>query len=79
MKTLKADDRKRIQIPCAKPGQVFVYEDHGDGSVTLTAIKAERKEAFPKGSFTKYFTGTLGRERDELETLLAKGCVQGPE
>ena len=79
VKTLTVDSYKRIRIPDAKPKQVFAYEKHGDGTITLTEVKAERKAAFPKGSLTRYFTGKLGRERDKLETALLKGCVQGPE
>jgi len=38
MVTLKADDRKRVQIPDAKPGQVFAYENRGNGSFVLTEV-----------------------------------------
>ena len=79
MKTLTVDANKRIRIPDAKPRQVYAYENHGDGTIILTEVKAERKNAFPKGSLIKYFTGKLGRERDELESALVRGCVQGPE
>ena len=75
VKTLKTDQRRRIQLPDAKPGQVFAYENHGDGSITLTAVKVERKEAFPRGSLLKYITP----ERESEIAALAKGCVQGPE
>ena len=51
----------------------------GDGSISLKPVKTATKERFPKGSLTKYFTGKLGRERNELETELLKGCAQGPE
>ena len=53
MVTLKADDRRRVQIPTAEPGQVFAFESQADGSVTLTPVKAERKEPFPRGSLIK--------------------------
>jgi len=38
MVTLKADDRGRVQIPDAKPGQVFAYELSGN-VITLTPVK----------------------------------------
>jgi hypothetical protein len=38
VKTLKADERRRVQIPGIKGGQVFAFEDHG-GIVTLTPLK----------------------------------------
>ena len=79
MKTLTVDDHKRVRIPDAKPRQVYAYENHGNGSFTLTEVKAFAKSGFPRGSLTKYFTGKLGRERDELETQLVKGSVNGPE
>jgi hypothetical protein len=79
VKTLTADNAKRVRIPNAKPRQVFAYTNNGDGSITLTPVKTERRPAFPRGSLTKYFTGALGRERDKLEIALARGCVQGPE
>jgi hypothetical protein len=75
MKTLTVDDQKRIRIPDAKPRQVFAYENHGNGTITLTEVKAERKERFPRGSLVKYLTRQ--RDREQLEIL--KGCVQEPE
>jgi hypothetical protein len=75
MKTLTVDDQKRIRIPDAKPRQVFAYENHGNGTITLTEVKAERKERFPRGSLVKYLTPQ--RDREQLEIL--KGCVQEPE
>ncbi|HWF19589.1 MAG TPA: hypothetical protein VG754_09980 [Verrucomicrobiae bacterium] len=53
MVTLKADDRSRIKIPGAKPGQVFAFEDQGNGVRILTEVKAEPKEPFPPGSLRK--------------------------
>ncbi len=75
MKALTVDDQKRIRIPDAKPRQVFAYENHGNGTITLTEVKAERKERFPRGSLVKYLTPQ--RDREQLEIL--KGCVQEPE
>ena len=79
MKTLTADPYKRVRLNSAKPGQVFACTENADGSITLTPMKVEAKEPFPPGSLLKYFSGQLGKERDELESALAKGCVQGPE
>lgn len=70
MKTLPVDDQKRIRIPDAKPRQVFAYENHGNGTITLTEVKAERKQRFPRGSLVKYLTPE--RDREQLEVL--KGC-----
>ncbi len=75
VKTLTVDSSKRIRIPDAKPKQVFAYENHGNGTITLTQVKAEPKQRFPRGSLLKYLTP----ERDREQLAILKGCVQGPE
>ena len=74
MKTLRADKYKRVRIPDAKPQQVFTYANNGDGSFTLTLVKAERKQAFPRGSLLKYLTP----ERDKEQLAILSACVQAP-
>jgi hypothetical protein len=74
MKTLTVDAHKRVRIPDAKPGQVFAYEKNG-GQVTLTEVKADRKEPFPRGSLLKYLT----KERDAEQLAILSGCVLGPD
>ena len=75
MHTLKADPKQRVRLPRAKPGQVFAYEEQGEGCYLLTLVaKSEAKERFPRGSLLKYFTGEAGRQRNKLETELAAGC-----
>jgi hypothetical protein len=54
-----------------KPRQVFTYENLGNGSFTLTVLKAGKKDVFPKGSLTRYFT----RQKDKEELSLLKGCT----
>jgi hypothetical protein len=73
MKTAVVDDRHRIRIPDLKPGQVLAYQDNGDGSVTLTPVKPDAKEPFPKGSLLKY----LDAERDARDTAIAQGTIIG--
>jgi len=75
VKTLTVDDQKRIRIPDATPRTKFAYENNSDGTITLTPVKAEAKEPFPRGSLVKYLTPAKGKE----ELALLKGCVQGPE
>jgi len=70
MKTLTVDDQKRVRIPDAKPRQVFSYINHGDGTLTLTLVKAEASEPFPRGSLLQYFTP----EKDQEELALLSGC-----
>ena len=71
VKTLTVDDQKRIRIPDAKPRQVFAYSNNGDGTLTLTLVKAEAREPFPRGSLLKYFTPEKNRE----ELALLSGCT----
>lgn len=68
-----AEKYKRVLLPDAKPQQVFAYANAGDGSIMLTPVKAERKEAFPRGSLLQYFTPE--RNKEELERL--PGCSLG--
>lgn len=75
MNTLKADAKQRVRIPDAKPYQAFTYSNNGDGSFTLTVVKAQRKPAFPRGSLLKYFTPQ--RNREELERASAC-CLEAP-
>ena len=74
MKTLRADKYRRVRIPDAKPQQVFTYANNGDGSFTLTVVRAERKPAFPRGSLLEYLTP----ERDKEQLAIVSACVQGP-
>lgn len=70
MKTLTVDAQKRIRIPDAIPRQVFSYTNNGDGTITLTLVKAEAKEPFPPGSLKKFVTS----ERDKEMLELLQGC-----
>jgi hypothetical protein len=72
--TVTADKYKRVRLPDAKPQQVFAYANTGDGSITLTPVKAERKPAFPRASLLKYLTP----ERDKEQLAILSGCVQTP-
>ena len=68
MKTVTVDDQKRIRIPDAKPRSKFAYENHGDGRITLTIVRAEVQEPFPPDHD---FGLTPARNRELL--ALAKG------
>jgi hypothetical protein len=37
--TIIADNKKRVRIPDAEPGQVYAYETTGEGQFKLTLIK----------------------------------------
>ena len=39
----KADNRKRLVVPPASPGQVYGVEANADGTITLIPLKAERR------------------------------------
>lgn len=47
--TAKADSKKRVVLPKARPGDVFDVQDHGDGRFTLVLLA--RPE--PKARLTK--------------------------
>ena len=79
MTTVTVDDYKRVRIPHATPKQVFSYNPNPDGSVLLIPLEEQQREMFPPGSLSKYFSGKLGRERDERDASLLSGCVQEPE
>jgi hypothetical protein len=36
--TIRADSRKRVVLPDAHPGDVFAYEDHGNGHFHLVRL-----------------------------------------
>ena len=76
MKTLTVDDQQRIRMPDAKPRQVFAYENHGDGHVTLTLVEAANRDPFPKGSLRKYLTA---ESNEELAVLAKSSSLQLPE
>jgi hypothetical protein len=42
MKTLTVDDRQRVRLPQAKPGQVFAYEPNSDGTIKLIPMIPKR-------------------------------------
>jgi hypothetical protein len=76
VKTIAADDQKRVQIPDASPHQLFVYESHSDGVITLTPLQHEGEEVFPPGSLKKYVTP----EGDQEMLQILKGCsLEVPE
>jgi hypothetical protein len=37
--TTKADKKRRVLVPQARPGQVYAVEENTDGSFTLTVVK----------------------------------------
>ncbi len=38
MKTLTVDDRQRVRLPEAKPGEVFAYQPNADGTIKLVPM-----------------------------------------
>ena len=74
MRTVKADDRRRVQIPDIRAGQVFAVDNHGDGTITLTVLRAETREPFPPGSLRKY----AGEWNKELAPVARKMKVPAP-
>jgi hypothetical protein len=73
MITVKADARGRLRLPGVKPGQVFAFENQGNGVRVLTEVKKDVKQAFPRGSL-KYLCNPVRNK--ELERLAA-ATIQG--
>lgn len=42
--TLKADSKKRVLVPDARPGDVFDYENHGNGHFHLVRLNKPRSQ-----------------------------------
>jgi hypothetical protein len=70
MHTLKVDAKRRVRIPLARPGQVYSFEDKGNGTFVFMLCKAEAKEPFPPGSLKKYVT----KDDNEERLAILKGC-----
>jgi hypothetical protein len=52
--TIKADSRKRVVVPDAHPGDVFVYEDQGNGHFHLTRLKVpDKPKKMPRSQVEK--------------------------
>ncbi len=74
MITTKADTRKRVVVPQAKPGQVYAVRTNEDGSFTLTEVKpAEpaklRCRLAKEGGFTVVVPGQPINEQAMKELL----------
>jgi hypothetical protein len=42
--TVKADSKKRVVVPDARPGDVFAYEDQGNGHFLLIRLIPDKRE-----------------------------------
>ena len=51
MSIAKADAKRRVVLPAAKPGDVFDIQNHGDGRLVL--VRLERPEPSPRMSKTR--------------------------
>ena len=71
MTTLTVDDRHRVTLPKAEPGQVFAYEPGADGSIKLVPVVTEPA---PKRVFAK-----LVKRGGKLIFELPEGYKLDPE
>ena len=76
MTTVTVDDRKRVRLPSAKPGQVFALETGDAGSVTLTPVKADHKPKYPPGSLAKCFTPERDKELAEFHDAIKRNAAK---
>ena len=67
MITAKADNRRRVQIPNIKAGQVFSIEDNGAGVIVLHELKPVEVEP-PKCKLVKDKDGVLVMRNDRVIT-----------
>jgi hypothetical protein len=63
MVTAKADNRQRIRIPDIKPGQVFVVDNEGNGTIRLTLAE-------PMTSEERMPTAQLVRDKDGFTVVV---------
>ena len=68
METVKVDDKKRVRLPDAKPGQVLAYEMSGE-VFTLTPIKKDEPQAI---------RGRLVRRKGRLMLSVPDGWTIAP-
>jgi hypothetical protein len=71
MKTLTVDDRHRVTIPEAEPGQVFAYEPGTDGTIKLVPV-------VPKTS-PRRIVGKMVNKGGRLFLEIPKGYNLDPE
>jgi hypothetical protein len=71
MTTATVDDRKRLRLLAAEPGQVFAIESHADGSFRLVPL-VPRPEP-------KRVTARLVNRADGLFIEIPKGYKLDPE
>ncbi len=70
MKTLMADERQRLRIPEAKPGQLFSYEPSPDGSIKLVPVISKPEP--------RRIVARLVRKGDALVAEIPKGYKLAP-
>jgi hypothetical protein len=75
VKTVTVDDSKRIRIPDAKPRAKYAYENNGDGTLTLTEVRAEAREPFPPD----YDFGITPARNRELLALAKASSLEVPK
>ncbi len=73
MITVKADDRRRVQLPGIKAGQVFALEDQGNGVRVLTELRKDVREVFPEGSLAKCWTEDYNEEMTDIARSVIVG------
>lgn len=68
--TLKADAKKRIMIPDAHPGDVFAYEDHGNGHYLLVRLtKTAPKQRLTRKAVMQAIDGWQSKPEMSWEKL----------
>ena len=75
MITVKVDDRHRVQIRQAKPGQVLELQNPAEGHFVLTLVKGAVADPFPPD----YDFGLSLEKNRELKQLAKSSSLEVPE
>ncbi len=68
--TTRADNKKRIVLPAARPGDVFEVQDHGDGRFTLVRlVQPEPKARLTRERCLKAIAASPLRPKFDWATL----------
>ena len=79
MITVKADDRRRVVLPGAKPRQEFTYLERENGTVILTPVKPAKKQRHGEaGPQPRVVMGKLVKRGNALVMELPPGCAATP-
>ena len=75
VKTIKADERGRVVLPGIKGGQVFAFDNAGNGVLTLTEVKPVEPKR-PKFRFIKHGGRTVVSSDREIDHTALEAALK---